>query len=159
MRMRQAFVFLVVFFMACAAGADTVYVQAQRAKVMRAPAFAAEVLSVAQQGDAFALLGNQGAWAKIQLPQGEGWLPKLLLGSNPPIGEVRVLAKGTDSVQQEARRRASATTAVAAARGLRRDDRTRLGQETAEDHHALAHMEQFAVTPDDTLRFLQEGGR
>jgi uncharacterized protein YgiM (DUF1202 family) len=131
-----------------ASGADALYVQSAKAKIMSTPAFDATVLATADKGDALALVEKSGSWLKVAYRQHTGWVSALLVSDKPPRDKITVIKDVEDKAQKDnVRRRASASASAAAARGLRQDERARLSDEGQANYEALEKVE--AARPDD----------
>ncbi|WP_091961032.1 SH3 domain-containing protein [Marinospirillum celere] len=66
---------LLLLMMASVLQAETLYISSHQAKVMREPAFQAEVVVELQRAEAIEVTDRQGAWLAIALPNGEtGWV-------------------------------------------------------------------------------------
>lgn len=132
------------------------YVQARQAELFAEPSLKAAVVAVAHKGDAVNIEQQQGRWLKVKFGDKTGWVSKLLVGSEPPKGKITVLDEGGQSLDQSARRRASATAAAAAARGLRGEERARQSDAAATDFNALQKVEKSGVSEDEALKFQQQ---
>lgn len=155
--MKIRFVLGLIFSFLCssAALAESAYVQARQAELFAEPSLKAKVVAVANKGDALVVEQQQGRWLKVKFGGKSGWVSRLLLGSEPPKDKVTVLDDG-QALDQSARRRASATAAAAAARGLRGEERGRQSDGAATDFNALQQMEQQGVSEDEALEFMEQ---
>jgi hypothetical protein len=93
---------------------------------------------------------------KVKFGDKAGWVPKLLVGKEPPKDKVTVLNEGSQALDQTARRRASATAEAAAARGLRGEERARQSDDAAIDFNALQKVEQTNVSEDEAVQFQRQ---
>lgn len=143
-------------FMLVAAGADLMYVQSKKAKVLKSPSFRAKVVVTASKGDALEIVDKKGKWFKVNVNGKTGWVSRLLVSKRPPIKKVSVFAKAGPDISSKARRRASVMTTAAAARGLAEDDRRRLGTSNKMDYAAVEKMEAITITESEVEAFLDQ---
>jgi len=146
---------VIALFSANAALAETGYIRAREARVMKAPSAAADQVVALHKGDKIEIIKHQGRWLKVTAGQQEGWVSSLLVGSRPPMHKITVLdGKDGNSLEDSARRRASASTSAAAARGLRSDERARQSDEGVADFGAVREMESTGVSEDEAVKFM-----
>lgn len=136
--------------------AESGYIQARQAELFVEPSLKAAVVTVIHKGDAVVIEQQQGRWLKVKFGDNTGWVSKLLVGNAPPRDKVTVLEGDGQALEQTARRRASATSAAAAARGLRGEERARQSDGGVVDFNALQKMEGSAVSEDEALKFQQQ---
>ncbi len=148
----------VIFGMLCAnfALAETGYIQARQAKIYAAPSLKAEPVASVEKGTAVEIDERQGRWLKVHVARHQGWVSSLLVGSNPPIKKITVLDDGAPTLDETARRRASAATSAAAPRGLRSEDRARQSDEGAANFDAVRQMETMGVSEEEAAKFAEE---
>ena len=148
---------VLLFFCSVPAYAENVYVKSLRAKIMSKPSLKSKVLNMAPRGSVLEIINRSGRWVNVSYMGKEGWVSKYLISKRPPMKRVSLLAKGK-SIQKSARRRASAFTSVAAARGLTDEARARKGMKVyAVDFDALERMENFQIDETEAVRFIEEG--
>lgn len=158
--MKKFLVIAIIFvFSAAPVFAGTLYISGIRAKVYAAPSFKSGIIDVLPRGVIVKELEREKKWVKIRFRNKVGWVSKYLLSAKPPKKRVSILA-GADSIEKSSRRRASAFTSVAAARGLTDYDRARRGKESyAVDFDALERMEKIKIDDMEAVRFVEEGVR
>jgi hypothetical protein len=156
MRIRIVLGLFFSLFYASLVVAESGYVQARQAELFAEPALKSVLVAVAKKGDAVVIEQRQGRWLKVKLGDKSGWVSTLLVGSEPPKEKITVLDAGDQALEQTARRRASATAAAAAARGLRGEERARQSDGNAVDFNALQQMEAAGVPEDEALQFQQQ---
>lgn len=154
--MRRTFLTMALLTPLLASGGEPLYLQAASAQLLEQPRFGAQTVAVIQKGESLEPTGESGRWRRVVHQGREGWLPGLLLGDRPPLGEVSVLDGRSVDLEQQARRRPSGTAGVAAARGLRDDARNRLSNDVRADYGALQRMEHIHVSASDLRRFMEE---
>lgn len=138
-------------------GAADLYVQAARTDLRGAPTLAAEKLATALRGESLTRLEESGGWYRVGHQERLGWVPRLMVGPQPPGTPLSVLDDAAEDLGVEARRRASQFTSAAAARGL--TSRTRANDRSRPNHQALRQMETLQIDEAEALRFLAERGR
>lgn len=156
-----AVLFLIFAFYATNAFASELYVKSVKAKILSKPSFKAKVLGLAKRGAVVEETGRSGKWIEVRYKGTKGWkkgwISRYLVSTKPPMKRVSLLARG-ESLQKTSRRRASAFTSVAAARGLTDYDRARRGRKGyAVDFAALDRMDRINITEDEALKFIDEG--
>jgi hypothetical protein len=139
------------------ASADNAYfVQSAKAKLLETPNFKARVVVSMNRGSNVTAIEESGSWLKVKFNDQVGWVSRLVLSTKPPIEKSSVLTGEAVEQEHKARRRASNTTAAAATRGLRSDDRTRASDEQMSDYNALKQVESIQVDKDEVLKFEQQ---
>lgn len=158
--MKRIISLVIIFAATVVFAADVLYVQSLKAKVMASPGFKSDVKAVVERGTELAVTGKEGDWFHVTTPSGnEGWVNRLTVSENPPLGTVKPVEKETAAVEDQSRRRASAMTSAAAARGLAEKDRKRLSQLGLADYDSLKSLEGFSgtITGDDVEKFVNTG--
>lgn len=137
---------------------QVLFVQSLKAKIMAEPSFKSDVLAVLAKGAQVSILSRQGRWIKVRTGETEGYLPTLILASNPPLERVGLIkGEGGAAIEHNVRRRASTYTSAAAARGLTEDDRRRVSAEEKANYSSLQRVESFTLSDDDVLKFSRGG--
>jgi len=147
-----------------ALGSDPLYVQSEQAQ-LRAEANA-QAVSVAtlKRAEKVDPVTDKGMWVKVSWKNKQGWIHRLFLSPNQPIGQNALLEDTDETLQKSARKRAPAYSVAASARGLMADERKRVGQDKYRaDYEALEQMENRAPAAADMQAFRAEahlgGGR
>jgi uncharacterized protein YgiM (DUF1202 family) len=138
---------MVAFFAllpAAALAADAVYVQSAKAKIMGEPSFKSKEVGTARKGDKLAVAEKGDGWLKVSAGGMTGWVNKLVVSDSPPMDKVSVITEESADIGGQSRKRASAQTSAAAARGLSDTERKRLTDEGKADYRALTEMEKIA---------------
>ena len=153
--------FLILTFYATSAFATQLYVKSVKAKVLSKPSFRSKIVGIAKRGAIVEEIKREGKWIEVKYKTTKGlrkgWVSKYLLSSKPPMKRVSLLARG-ENLQKTSRRRASAFTSVAAARGLTDYDRARRGRQGyAVDFAALDRMDKISITEEEALKFIEQG--
>jgi uncharacterized protein YgiM (DUF1202 family) len=154
---KRALLFLAVsLFASSAYAAETRYIHGGKAKLLSEPAYSSEAIANVERGAQVIVLEERKKWLKVRYEDKEGWLPTLLVKENPPLEKASLLQKEDIDLSENARRRASANTSTAAARGLREDGRARESDDTNADFHALSDMEANSVSDKEAADFIKQ---
>lgn len=163
--MKKLFVVtLLLFLTAGSAQANEIaFVSSAKAKVMAEPDFKAAVVAELQRADEVQVIKQQGAWLQVSYGGAEsGWVSRLVVNSAPPLDRVSVLTGEEETSLRDVRRRTSAITTAAAARGLassrQKDEKN---SQHPSDYEALTYMESIQPTAAEIANFarpLQQGG-
>jgi len=149
------FIFLLSGFISPAT-AETVFISSYQAKVLQKPHFISESVIYLKKGDRVQVIDKKGSWLKILSNQDkQGWLSRFLVKKTPPNNRVTALNETAKINIQDVRRRTSALTSAAAARGL-----TFL-ENAEEDNYqsdvqAVLYMESLIIPPQELNRFTQK---
>lgn len=138
------------------AQATVYYVQSVKAPILSDMSFGSPKLAEASKGEALQEVENKGSWHKVIYNNKTGWVSRLLIGTKPPAGRVSVLVGTSENLESGARKRASAFTTAAAARGFA-EDRSRVSDKYKSNFGALERMEAVAISDEVAMAFLQEG--
>lgn len=136
--------------------AETVFVSSYQAKVLQKPHFKSESITTLKKGDRVEVIDKKGSWLKVLSNRGkQGWLSRFLVKKTPPNNRITVLNETATINIQDVRRRTSALTSAAAARGL-----TFL-ENAEEDNYqsdvqAVFYMESLIIPPQELNRFTQK---
>lgn len=135
--------------------ADNLYVQSKKARVMSEPNFSSGLEGWAKRGDKMDLLETGDGWYKVSSGKLSGWINRLCVSEYPVMQKVRVITGKTVKLEGASRKRASAITSAAAARGLSSADRKRLSDMGRADYRSLGDLETLAggITEKDLDRF------
>ncbi len=138
------------------ADAADLYVQSVKAPILSAPSLGSPKLAEAKKGEPLKEMEKQGNWYKVSYKDKTGWVSRLLVGQRPPASKVSVLEGAGEKLETGARKRASAFTTAAAARGFA-EERSRVSDKYKVDFARVEHMEAIKVSDEEALAFLQEG--
>jgi len=137
--------------------AQELYVKSIKAKILDRPSLRSKVLNVLPRGTKVMEVYREGKWVKIAARGTVGWVSKYLVSKKPPMKRVSLLARGK-SLRKTSRRRASAFTSVAAARGLTDYDRARAGRKGyVVDFAALDKIDSIEIDEAAALKFIEKG--
>lgn len=134
---------------------ETLYVQSLKGKLMSEPNFKSEVKLEAKRGDKLNALEKKGSWHRVSAGSVEGWINRLSVSKFPPMNKVKIVKGNIENIDKLARKRSSAITTAAAARGLSDADRRRLGQMSQADFLNLQKLEGLAarITQEEIENF------
>ena len=148
--------FVVLWLIAPLAQAAVYYVQSVKAPILSDTSFGSPKLAEASKGEALEEVENKGSWHKVIYNNKTGWVSRLLIGPRPPAGRVSVLVGTSENLESGARKRASAFTTAAAARGFA-EDRSRVSDKFKTDFRGVERMEATKISDEVAMTFLQEG--
>lgn len=147
---------IALFLIVPLAQAADLYVQSVKAPILSDPSFGSPKIAEAAKGEALKELEKKGGWHKVGYKDKTGWVSRLLIGPRPPAGRVSVLEGTSENLESGARKRASAFTTAAAARGFA-EDRSRVSDKYKVNFVGVERMEAVKVNDDDAMTFLLEG--
>lgn len=136
--------------------AGDLFVQSVKAPILAAPSMGSPKIIVGVKGDMLKEVEKKDNWYKVNYKDKTGWVSRLLVGPKPPVGKVSLLEETGEKLEKGVRKRASAFTTAAAARGLA-EDRARISDKFKVDFLGVETMEALNITDDEVMRFLQEG--
>lgn len=152
----QRFIFTMMVLVVSQASyaAETRYVSSVKANLLASPDFKANKLAELKKGDAIAIQSTKGAWLEAKTENNQtGWISKFLTKTTPPTDRVTVLPGDEETKLKDVRRRTSAITTAAAARGLAANKRGEKEELYKSDKKAVEYMESFEVTQKELTRF------
>jgi len=136
---------------------DYLYILSAKASIKSEPTFSSQTIENVTKGEKLVTINKNNRWFKVRYHDKEGWISRLSVSPNPPSKRAHRLALNDEDLQDNARRRASSVSTTAAVRGLKGDERNRLGQyENATDFAALAKIENMEIDADTLVGFLDE---
>lgn len=134
--------------------AETRYISSIKANLLSAPNFKANIVSSLNKGDAVVVKSTKGAWLEITSESNQtGWISKFLTKTTPPSERVTVLPGDTETKLKDVRRRTSAITTAAAARGLAASSEGSKEDLYKSDPKAVEYMESFIIPSNDLETF------
>jgi uncharacterized protein YgiM (DUF1202 family) len=138
--------------------AADLFVQGVKTKIHAKPTLGSTTVTEVPKGEKLVELEKKGGWFKVSYKDKIGWVSRLVVGPRPPSEAISVFDDSEKDLESGARRRASAFTTGAAARGLT-EDRKRLSDQYRVDYGKLEAMEALKISNEEALEFLQEGIR
>lgn len=154
--MKHPLLFALALLPLVASGAETLYVQSTKAKLMAQPSFSAASIKEIERGEKVSVEQKSERWIRVKHDNSSGWISSLLLSAQKPVKKITVLDDTEGGVSENARRRASAVITAGATRGLTADDRRRAGDEGSANYLALRWVENISVTDAQLAHFEAE---
>lgn len=132
------------------AAEETRYISSLKANLLAEPNFKANKIAQLKKGQAVSVLESKGPWLKVSADnQPNGWLSKFLTKSSPPSDRVTVLPSDKETKLKDVRRRTSAITTAAAARGLAASSRGSKEDLYKSDETGVDYMESFRISDSE----------
>ncbi len=136
------------------AGDETRYVQSVKADLLREPNAQAVKVGTMKRGDAVTVVETTGMWSKVRFGKANGWVSRIFLSANKPVGQADLQKEVPTSLEKASRRRPPSYSVNAAARGLAEDKNTGAGADGYKaDYSALKKVEERKVKPDELEKF------
>ncbi len=144
-------VLLLASALAFGQAAKQMSVQVKETQIRATPSFVGRILGVLSYGDRVTVLAEKAGWARIVLPsgKGEGWVNLSALSPK------RIVLK---SGSQEVASGASSGEVALAGKGFNQEVEAEYRDEKQLDFTWIDRMEDFRVSPEQVLAFLQQGG-
>lgn len=147
---------LASLFIAPVSQSADLYVQSIKAPILTTPSFGSPKVTEAIKGEILKELDSKGGWHKVTYKNKTGWVSRLLIGTKPPTNRVSVLEGTGENLGAGARKRASAFTTAAAARGFA-EDRSRVSDKYKVNFSKVERMEAIKVSDAVAMSFIMEG--
>ncbi len=129
------------------ASAETLYVQAAQTDLKQASAMNAPRVATLKRGDSLDVQEKQGIWYRVTASGNSGWVSKLFVSANKPVGSADLNKEVQVSLEKASRRRSSSYSVAASTRGLSAVGRAREGRDAYEsDFDALREIENFSLS-------------
>lgn len=157
--MKRAFVIIAALVLLPGiASAKDLFVQSVKTKIMSEPNFKAQVISTANRGDKLEQVEAKDGWFKVKAGATSGWVNHLAVADSAPLDKVTVVTADAADLQDKSRKRSSAITSAAAARGLSDAERKRMSEVGQADYRAMAQLEELAAgISDREIRDFESG--
>ncbi len=146
---RALFLIAVLILLQEAASAKDLFVQSAKAKIMGEPNFKAQVINTVNRGDKLEQVEEKDGWFKVKAGAATGWINHLAVADSPPMDKVTVITADASDLQEKARKRSSAITSAAAARGLSDAERKRMNEIGQADYRSMAYLEEMSSKISD----------
>ncbi len=146
---RALLMFAILFLLTGIASAKDLFVQSAKAKIMSEPNFKAQVINTVNRGDKLEQLEAGDGWFKVKAGAASGWVNHLAVADSAPLDKVTVVSADAADLQDKSRKRSSAITSAAAARGLSDAERKRMSEVGQADYRAIANLEDLAAKISD----------
>ncbi len=148
--------FALIILLPTSAYCFDLYVHSIKAPLYAAPSVGSRKLLQLQRGQKIIGIKENKGWYAVTFGQTQGWIYKLMARKTPPLDSSDLYGKQVDQLADKARRRPSAFTTTAAARGLK-EKRKRFASKYTHDYAALEKMESIEISNEEATRFLMEG--
>lgn len=133
---------------------QTLFIQSLKAQVKAEPSTDSKTLVELKRGDSVKFLAAQDLWYQIETGKEKGWVSRLFVGVNMPVGAANLNKDVKTDLAKASRKRSSSYTVSAAARGLAASERLREGREEFQaDFEGLNSVEQEIIVNEELDNF------
>jgi uncharacterized protein YgiM (DUF1202 family) len=153
-RMRMKFLSLLMTVLLFSAvfvfpqSAKQMSVTVKETQVRATPSYLGKVLAVLAYGDQVDVLAEQAGWARVRLPNAEGWVHLSALSSKRIV-----LRSGSQNVGTGA----SSGEVALAGKGFNQEVEDKYKQDNQLDYTWVDRMGSFTVSAEQVLAFLEQG--
>lgn len=133
-----------------------VYIHSVKAPLYQTPAIGSVKLTEMKKGEKVLGVNEKPGWYEVIYKGKKGWIHKLMARKKPPLDKKDVYGKQIEELTDKARRRPSAFTTTAAARGLK-EKRRRFADKYLLDYDAVEKMESIKISDEEASKFVMEG--
>ena len=151
MKAKRFFLIVALLFVAGLSLAQTpkqMSVTVKETQVRATPSYLGKVLAVLAYGDQVDVLAEQAGWARVRLPNAEGWVHLSAL-----TGKQIALQSGSQNVGTGA----SSSEGALAGKGFNQEVENKYKQDNQLDYTWVDRMGAFTVSPEEVLVFLEQG--
>jgi len=143
-------------FATWSAFAGVLYVQSVSTKMMSERSFKSKPITDLKRGDKLESSKSEGGWYKVKSGSFEGWVHRLSVSRNRPMAKISLVTQASPKIGNKARKRASAITSAAAARGLSDSDRKRTSDRDKPEFGKLKNLEDSAgeISDSEVVHFI-----
>jgi SH3-like domain-containing protein len=150
--MKQGCLLIVFLCLSFQGFAKTLYINAFKADLAEAPSSEAKIIATLNKGAPVEELAVNKEWTQVRSTPHSGWVSTILLSPRAPASSL--LQNKDVDISTNARKRASAFSSAAAARGLKADSDNIFAQLEGEDWDQVKKMETFYIASDKGYNFL-----
>lgn len=160
---RVALLFVLIITLSSLGGAaenEKLYVQSVKADLKTEPKLDAASVLTLKRGAELVVIKKEGAWFNVSNSGKIGWVSKLFVNSNRPVGAAELTAELSkdQGLAKAARRRISSYSVSASTRGLTGGSRSREGREKYQsDYDAVDKIDKDSISEKDVKRFQKDG--
>jgi len=141
------------------AGKDMLYVHSAKAHIKSQTSMSSPDMAMAKRGDSMKMLKAQGMWYNVNYKGHTGWVSKLFVKTQKPIGQADLFKAAAMSAEKTSRKRSSAYAVSGATRGLTANTRVRGQREQyRSDFQALKEMEEYRLPANVVNKFRHKAG-
>lgn len=148
--------FIVIILLPASCYSFDLYVHSVKAPLYQEPSVGSARLMELEKGQKISGIKETPGWYEVEHKKKRGWIYKLMARRTPPLDKKDVYGKQLEELADKARRRPSAFTTTAAARGLK-EKRRRFADKYQLDYDALEKMESIQVSDQEASEFLIRG--
>ncbi|MEO5971456.1 MAG: hypothetical protein ABIQ95_16140 [Bdellovibrionia bacterium] len=158
---------LVLFVMSAGAAeskknneSERVYVQSVKADLKVEPQLNASSVLSLKRGAELLVIKKEGSWFNVSAAGKTGWISKLFVNSNRPVGEAELASELSNdkNLAKAARRRSASYSVSASTRGLTGGSRVREGREKyPSDYDAVDKIDKSKISEKDVKKFQEDG--
>jgi hypothetical protein len=131
------------------------YVHSSQAPLFSEPAAGARQIVHITRGTRLEGVAELGQWFKVIYGGHEGYVYKLMVKRTKPLDKTVIRKEQIEDLEQSARRRPSAYSSTAAARGLRQHQDDFASQHEM-DYQAVERMESIQVSDEEAKDFIKQ---
>ncbi|MBA4367390.1 MAG: hypothetical protein C0403_07090 [Desulfobacterium sp.] len=132
------------------------YIHSAKAPVYSRPNIQSEKIMELKTGMEIIILEEKGFWYQMTYNEIPGWIFKLMVRDTPPKEFYEIDVNQLAELESKARKRPSAYTTTASARGLK-TKRDRFASQYKNDYNALEKMESMVISREDADKFITDG--
>lgn len=148
--------FILIILLPASSYCFDLYVHSVKAPLYEAPSIGSTRLMELEKGQKIIGIKEKAGWYEVKYRSIRGWIYKLMARKTPPLDKRDVYGKQIEELSNRARRRPSAFTTTAAARGLK-EKRRRFANKYQLDYDALEKMESIEIGDKEAFEFLMRG--
>lgn len=131
------------------------FVKGPKASILEEAKFGSSEVASLSQGDEVEKLEQDKTWYRVQFGDVTGWIPRMALSEQAPLGTSGSLLDNADDLSSKARKRASATATAGAGRGLLEGSEEQLTELKNADFRSLKRLESHWIDPVIGQKFLE----
>jgi hypothetical protein len=150
------FIFLIQTPLSGAEINKVMYIHSAKAPVYSRPNIQSEKIMELKTGMEIIVLEEKGFWCKMTHNEIPGWIFKLMVRDTPPKEFRKININQLAELESKARKRPSAYTTTASARGLK-TKRDRFADQYKNDYSALEQMESLVISGEEADKFITDG--
>jgi hypothetical protein len=132
------------------------YIHSAKAPVYTQPNIQSEKIMELKTGMEIMILEEKGFWYQMTYQEIPGWIFKLMVRDTPPKETRKIDVTQLAELESKARKRPSAYTTTASARGLK-TKRDRFASQYKNDYNALEKMESMVISREEADKFITDG--
>jgi hypothetical protein len=150
--------YLLLIFILCPnlGWAESLFVQSQKTALLSEAKMGSPEVGPVVRGDELVVVETSGNWYQVKKGTVTGWISKLFVSKNKPVGAATLAQEVTASEAKSSRRRESAYSVSASTRGLMPMQRSRSDRQSFQaDHEALEWIQNRKVSDEEIADFIK----